>query len=359
MLVFMRALLIVFASFSGYFVLLNLSSRPDNTNLAIVGLVSGFLIAVAAIFFEERVKKTPLNIVLGGAVGLITGLIVANLITYPLANFIETGYIVSVAYLFSNCIVGYLGLTIGMKKGDDLKDFKIGSLKIWGSDNVEDKDEKVADDSETKATGKLLMDTSVIIDGRIADVCKTGFVDDLIMVPQFVLNELQNIADSPDAVRRARGKRGLDLLGMLQKDEEVNIEITEEDVPDVKAVDAKLVALAKEIDARVLTNDSNLNKVAELQGVRVLNINNLAAALKPVVLPGEMMKIQILKEGKEPGQGVGYLNDGTMIVVDNGAAQIGKTPNVIITSVLQTAGGRMIFAKIEVGRPPVYLHASN
>lgn len=349
MLVLMRALLIIFASFSGYFILLNFS---ENTNHAIIGLVSGFIIAVSAILFEERVKKTPLNIVLGGAAGLITGLLVANLITYPLANFLENGYMVSLAYLFSNCIIGYLGLSIGMKKGDDLANLKIGPLKFWGSE----KEEEI---SPSNRVQKLLMDTSVIIDGRIADVCKTGFVDAEIVVPQFVLAELQNIADSSEAIRRARGKRGLDLLSDLQKDVNVDIKITDEDVPDVKAVDSKLVALAKLTGAKVLTNDSNLNKVAELQGVGVLNINNLASALKPVVLPGEAMKIQVLKEGKEEGQGVGYLGDGTMVVIENASEQVGKTIDVAVTSVLQTAGGRMVFAKIEEGKPPVYLHASN
>jgi uncharacterized protein YacL len=191
------------------------------------------------------------------------------------------------------------------------------------------------------------LDTSVIIDGRIADITETSFVEGPILIPQFVLSELQHIADSSDPVKRTRGKRGLEVLHHIQKQVNVDVRIVDTDYPMVREVDAKLIELAKEVRGKIVTNDSNLNKVAELQGIEVLNINELANALKPVVLPGEEMNVKILKEGKEMGQGVAYLDDGTMIVVDNGRRQMGKTIDVIVTSVLQTPAGRMIFARLK------------
>ena len=347
---FLRALFIVFAAFIGYFVLYK---AVGNSNIAYIGLASGLVIALAAILFEERVKRTPLRIVLGGAIGLTTGLILANLVTYPLASFIESSYYQAIVYLITNSLVGYHGLSVGMKKGDDLKDFNMKFAKFWGStarDGTEGLD----------AGGTILMDTSVIIDGRINDICKTGFIDGALVVPQFVLTELQNIADSSEPIRRARGKRGLDILHKLQQDESVGLSIIPDEMPDVSGVDSKLVQLAKLMSARVLTNDWNLNKVAELQGVTVLNINALSSALKPVVLPGEFMSIFVAKKGKETGQGVGYLDDGTMVVIDNAREHIGGSVNVEVTSVLQTTGGRMIFSKVVEGdKPPVFLHASN
>jgi uncharacterized protein YacL len=190
-----------------------------------------------------------------------------------------------------------------------------------------------------------ILDTSVIIDGRVADICEAGFLEGSLIIPQFVLKELQQIADSPDSLKRNRGRRGLDILQRMQKNMEIDIQFLDQDFPKIKEVDAKIVALAQELSAKVLTNDFNLNKVAELQGVGVLNINQLANAVKPVVLPGEMMNVYILKEGKEPGQGVAYLDDGTMVVVDNARRFIGKTIDVSVTSVLQTTAGRMIFTR--------------
>jgi uncharacterized protein YacL len=190
-----------------------------------------------------------------------------------------------------------------------------------------------------------LLDTSVVIDGRIADVCEAGFIDGVFIVPQFILQELQYIADSQDSMKRARGRRGLDILHRIQKMSAITVRIVEEDFPKIKEVDAKLVALARLLNAKIITNDFNLNKVAQLQGVAVLNINELANALRPVVLPGEIMRIFVLKEGKEYNQGVAYLDDGTMVVVENGRKHMGKTIEVIVTSVLQTTAGRMIFAR--------------
>ena len=191
------------------------------------------------------------------------------------------------------------------------------------------------------------MDTSVIIDGRIADVCETEFLDGTIIIPQFILHELQHIADSSDSLKRARGRRGLDILHRIQKMSHMEVRIVEEDFPKIREVDSKLIALAKKLGAKVITNDFNLNKVAELQGVKVLNINDLSNAVKPVALPGESMRVFVLKEGKEPGQGVAYLDDGTMIVVENGRKYINKNVDVAVTSVLQTAAGRMIFTKLK------------
>ncbi|MFN2362951.1 MAG: PIN/TRAM domain-containing protein, partial [Halarsenatibacteraceae bacterium] len=192
-----------------------------------------------------------------------------------------------------------------------------------------------------------ILDTSVIIDGRIADICKTGFIEGSLIIPEFILEELRHIADSSDVLKRNRGRRGLDILKQMQKDEGINVEIINKDFEEIAEVDSKLVKLAKIMSGIIVTNDYNLNKVAELQGVRVLNINELANAVKPVVLPGEEMEVRVIKEGKEEGQGIGYLDDGTMIVVDEGIKHIGEEVAVLVTSILQTAAGRMIFAKIK------------
>jgi uncharacterized protein YacL len=192
-----------------------------------------------------------------------------------------------------------------------------------------------------------ILDTSVIIDGRIADICDTGFIEGTLVVPRFVLDELQYIADSSDSMKRSRGRRGLDILNRMQRSSGINIEVVDQDFPKLKGVDAKLVAMAKKMNARIITNDFNLNKVAELQGIKILNVNELANALKPVVLPGEIMTVKIIKEGKEPGQGVAYLDDGTMIIVDHAQKYQGSTVEVIVTSVLQTTAGRMIFSEMK------------
>jgi uncharacterized protein YacL len=228
-------------------------------------------------------------------------------------------------------ICGYIGMRTGFKKGDE---FQMPGWKPFSK-------------SLPRGENSKILDTSVIIDGRIADITETGFVEGPLLIPQFVLSELQHIADSSDPVKRTRGKRGLEVLHHIQKQVNVDVRIVDTDYPAVKEVDSKLIEMAKEVRGKILTNDSNLNKVAELQGIEVLNINELANALKPVVLPGEDMNVKILKEGKEMGQGVAYLDDGTMIVVDNGRRQIGKTIDVVVTSVLQTPAGRMIFARLK------------
>lgn len=347
----MRAVLIIFASASGYFIADQIAggyaifdSSLIKNNLSYLGLVSGLVIAIFTILFEERARKTPLRIIIGGAFGLIIGLIVANLLTYPLVlNILKDPYLELGAYLLINCLMGYIGLAIGMKKGDEFENRHQQGL----SDTV-------------KNNGTKILDTSVIIDGRVADICETGFIDGTLMIPQFVLRELQYIADSPDPIKRSRGKRGLDILQRIQKQVSCDVKITDHDFSNIKEVDAKLIALAKTLDAKVVTNDANLNKIAELQGVSVLNINQLAAAMKPAVLPGEIMNILVLKEGKEQGQGVGYLDDGTMVVIDNAKRHMGKNVDVSVTSVLQTTSGRMIFSKLKEDlRQELYYQVSN
>jgi uncharacterized protein YacL len=280
---------------------------------------------------ERRMKRVPLRNLLGSFIGLILGIMVANFISNALfPNLFNNQQMILPLYGLLYGIFGYIGIRIGFKKGDE---FQMPGWKPFSRGLPRGENSKI-------------LDTSVIIDGRIADITETGFVEGPLLIPQFVLGELQHIADSSDPVKRTRGKRGLEVLHHIQKQANVDVKIVDTDYPSVKEVDSKLIELAKEVHGKILTNDSNLNKVAELQGIEVLNINELANALKPVVLPGEEMNVKILKEGKEMGQGLAYLDDGTMIVVDNGRRQIGKTIDVVVTSVLQTPAGRMIFARL-------------
>lgn len=285
-------------------------------------------------WLEGKLQKMPIQDLVGGAIGLIFGLIIATFIGN---SFSRVPFIGSYFPIIASLLLGYIGMSVGAKKKEDL--LSLFSLFKFGS---KDKISKV----DNKPKHKVL-DTSVIIDGRIADICKTGFVEGPLVIPNFVLEELRHIADSSDVLKRNRGRRGLDILNKIRKELEINVEISEVDFDDILEVDSKLVKLAQVLNGCVVTNDYNLNKVAELQGVTVLNINELANAIKPVVLPGEEMVVQIIKDGKEAGQGVAYLDDGTMIVVENGRRVIGETVNVLVTSVLQTAAGRMIFAKLK------------
>ncbi len=286
---------------------------------------------------DSEMQKIPSNEIVTGTVGLIAGLIIANLISkiFEKIQIFSIGMILTIiAYI----LFGYLGISISTKKYKDII-LTIPSMKKNPSSHL------------TKNKGKNLsakpkiLDTSVIIDGRIADILKTGFVEGTIILPEFMLEELRHIADSSDALKRNRGRRGLDILNKIQNEDIMNVQITDKDYDDVSEVDMKLLKLAEEINGKVVTNDYNLNKVAELRGVEVLNINELANALKPVVMPGEEMVVTVIKEGKENKQGIAYLDDGTMIVVEEGKKHIGDTLQVVVTSVLQTAAGRMIFAK--------------
>ncbi len=325
----LRTLLLLICGTSGYYLAAAFSPSPL---IGLWGVLGGLFLAGLALLMEGRMKKIPLRNLLGSFIGLILGVMIANLISNALfPNFPNNQEVILPLYGLLYGICGYIGIRIGFKKGEE---FQIPGWKPF---------------SKTLPHGEntKILDTSVIIDGRIADITETSFVEGPLLIPQFVLSELQHIADSSDPVKRTRGKRGLEVLHHIQKQVNVDVRIVDTDYPAVKEVDSKLIEMAKEVRGKIITNDSNLNKVAELQGIEVLNINELANALKPVVLPGEEMNVKILKEGKEMGQGVAYLDDGTMIVVDNGRRQIGKTIDVVVTSVLQTPAGRMIFARIK------------
>jgi uncharacterized protein YacL len=290
-------------------------------------------IAIAIILFEMRIRRASLKTLIGAAVGSILGIVgaylIGTLITSQESAAVppESRAFLTLALIF---FMAYIGLMVGGAKGDFIELSALGGIF---SDKVARRDIKV-------------LDTSVIIDGRIADVAETGFLTGTLIIPQFILRELQQVADSPDSSKRQRGRRGLDMLNRLQNNASLDIQIVETDFPAVREVDLKLIELGKQLDAVIVTNDFNLNKVAQLRGVNVLNINELANALKPVVLPGEAMRVFILKEGKEYNQGVAYLDDGTMVVVDNARRLIGKNADIAVTSVLQTTAGKMIFGRI-------------
>ncbi|MDE3017870.1 MAG: TRAM domain-containing protein [Nitrospirota bacterium] len=291
-----------------------------------IGAVTGGLILVA----EYLLQQTSFGIIAGGTAGLAIGLVLTGLVEWvgSVIFDVET-FLFHIGGLMFLLGLPYLGLMLGAKFGRE---------RITGQP-------KHAEHAVVTSNHKIL-DTSVIIDGRVADLCETGFLEGTFLVPQFILHELQHIADSSDSLKRARGRRGLDILNKIQKMVDIDVRIIDDDFPNVKDVDSKLVVLAKKVGAKVITNDLNLNKVAELQGVRVLNINELCNALRPVVLPGETIRVFVLKEGKEAGQGVAYLDDGTMIVVDNAKRCIGRNVDVVVTSVLQTTAGRMIFTRL-------------
>jgi uncharacterized protein YacL len=297
------------------------------------GAAIGLVIGAGIIFFETRVKEVSLKRLIGAAIGSILGIIGAVLMALVLQWSLSQGHpVLPFLQLLILMWMTYIGLVVGANKGDMLNLAALGG--IFGGEK------------QSKQSFKIL-DTSVIIDGRIADIAETGFLDGTIVIPQFVLRELQLVADSADSMKRNRGRRGLDILQRIQKMSHLNVQILEDDFPHVRDVDMKLIELAKVYDCKIVTNDFNLNKMAQLHGVEVLNINELANALKPIVLPGEAMRVFILKEGKEYNQGVAYLDDGTMVVVDNAKRLISKTIDITVTSVLQTTAGKMIFGRFD------------
>lgn len=302
---------------------------------AIVFMLIGSMITQPVItkvqVFVSNFSKMPMSELTAGTAGLIGGLLLALLLYPSLAWLGKAGQLIEVVITLT---CAYMGLRIGMEKKDELA--TLWTSGRWSRAELSD---------ERKLEEHKILDTSVIIDGRIADICKTGFIEGTIVIPEFVLEELQHIADSSDLLKRNRGRRGLDILNKIQKELDIKVLIYEGDFEDISEVDSKLVKLAKVLQGKVVTNDFNLNKVCELQGVSVLNINDLANAVKPVVLPGEEIMVQVIKDGKEHGQGVAYLDDGTMIVVEGGREYIGSLMEVLVTSVLQTSAGRMIFAK--------------
>jgi uncharacterized protein YacL len=308
-------------------------SGIDKDIRPLLSALLGGVIALFIIAFEMRVRRASLKTLIGAAIGSILGIVGAFLIGVlisiqkeaAVAAEMQTFLTISLAFF-----MGYIGLMVGAAKGEYL------DLSVLGG---------IFSDKNVKRDCKIL-DTSVIIDGRIADVAETGFLGGTLIIPQFILTELQQVADSPDSSKRQRGRRGLDMLQRLRNNSKIDIQIIETDFPQVREVDLKLIELGKQLDAVIVTNDFNLNKVSQLRGVQVLNINELANALKPVVLPGEAMRVFVLKEGKEYNQGVAYLDDGTMVVIDNARKLIGKTADVAVTSVLQTTAGKMIFGRL-------------
>jgi uncharacterized protein YacL len=293
----------------------------------LVGLVLGVAFAVLIIVLELRLYRVSAHHMVGALVGGVTGLLGASLVWGVISglDLVADHFIHAVLIAF----LIYMGIAIGVRRGEWFEPARIIS----------------AFKDASRLHQYKVLDTSVIIDGRIADICETGFLDGTLVVPQFVLRELQQVADSSDSMKRNRGRRGLDVLQRVQKMTNVQVQIVETDFPEVKEVDLKLIELAKRLSGKIVTNDFNLNKVAQLRGVAVLNINELANSLKPVVLPGEVLRVFVLKEGKEAGQGVAYLDDGTMVVVDQGKRAIGRTIEVTVTSVLQTTAGKMIFCR--------------
>lgn len=307
--------------------------RPFGLSV-IPSVLAGAAAAVLVIVFELRVRALSLKRLIGAVAGSLLGIAGGYLIALVLHLSLPPGNTQSLLQIFVLLLMSYVGLVVGASKGDMLNLGALGDL---------------FNSSERTAARRNLkiLDTSAIIDGRIADMADTGFLEGTLVVPEFILRELQMVADSQDGSKRQRGRRGLDILQRMQQNPLLTIQITEEDYPRIREVDLKLLELAKDMDAKVVTNDFNLNKVAQLHNVAVLNINDLANALKPVVLPGEKMTILVLKEGKEYNQGVGYLDDGTMVVVDHARRMIGRSVEICVTSVLQTASGKMIFGKME------------
>jgi uncharacterized protein YacL len=294
-----------------------------------VNVLIGLLLAGFVVIVELRLRETAITRVLGALIGCGIGLAIAHTIVTGLFWADAGNRRVEFLHSFTLIVLPYLGLVLGGKHGEWLEPARLLSLFR----------------SAAPQRRYKVLDTSVIIDGRIADVCETGFVDGTLVIPQFVLKELQLVADSPDALKRNRGRRGLDILQKIQKMSGLEVSISDIDFPDVREVDLKLIELARTLQGKIVTNDFNLNKVAQLRGVQVLNVNELANSLKPVVLPGELMKVFILKEGKEYNQGVAYLDDGTMVVVDNARKMISRTIDIVVTSVLQTTAGKMIFGR--------------
>jgi len=322
-LILVRLLFVIVVSLTCY--VIGPFGLPRNLDAGI-----GALVGAAIVLFEWKLRGVSLKRLIGAAIGSILGICGAYLFALVIRSSVPAGNTQSFLQILVMLLMAYVGLIVGASKGDLLNLAALGG--IFGGEKQGKKSYKI-------------LDTSVIIDGRIADIAETGFLDGIIVTPQFVLRELQLVADSADSLKRNRGRRGLDVLQRLQKMATLSIQIVEDDFPAVREVDLKLIELAKVYEGKIITNDFNLNKVAQLQGVEVLNINELANSLKPIVLPGEIMKVFILKEGKEYNQGVAYLDDGTMVVVDNARKMIGKTIDISVTSVLQTTAGKMIFGK--------------
>lgn len=317
-----RLLIVALISTAGYFF-------PPFNIPRYYGILTGFLMSALLVYLETRIRRSTFDVIWGGTIGTAAGVAVGwglGVIYQSVGQDAATTTFIRIFFLI---IMPYVGFLVGTKKHEWLDPTYLSGFF---------KEHKMGKSYK-------ILDTSVIIDGRISDICDTEFIEGDLVVPQFILKELQLVADSSESVKRQRGRRGLDVLDHLQKSSQVSVVISEMDFPEVKDVDSKLIELAKRLDAKIITNDFNLNKIAQLQGVPVLNINELANALKPVVLPGETINVFILKEGKEKDQGVAYLDDGTMVVVDNSRKMIGQNVEITVTSVLQTTVGKMIFGR--------------
>jgi len=318
-----RLLVIIAGPIIGYF---QISAGPK-------GILIGTAAAILVILVEILIEKVALDTMIAGGIGIILGLIAAKLIDYSVAlmenRAVETFF--KSYSLLIKIVLAYIGMVLAIRKKEELELL----------------DRNIAFSSKRRGGATMkVVDTSALIDGRIADICETKFLEGTLVIPSFVLKELQEISDSPDSSKRNRGRRGLDILKRLQEIKQASVKIFEKDYAKIEEVDAKIVKLAEELDARILTADFNLNKIAAVQGIAVLNVNELSNAIKPPVLPGEAMKVFVLKEGKEPKQGVAYLDDGTMVVVEGGRKHIGRKVDVMVNSILQTAAGRMIFARL-------------
>jgi uncharacterized protein YacL len=297
------------------------------------GILLGSGLGLGIVLAERELARLPGRTILQGLLGLAVGLFIGRALSLIVTNLVvglspDLGLFTDSLGLAGGA---YLGARLALEKGAEWS--LVGFVRLLKE--------------QPRTESYKLLDTSVIIDGRIADITETGFLDGTLVIPQFILRELQHIADSSDPLKRNRGRRGLDILQKIQKKVDIRVEISDMDFPEIREVDNKLVAMAKALHAKIVTNDFNLNKVAELHGVAVLNINELTNALRPVVLPGEDMRVYVLKEGKEYNQGIAYLDDGTMVVVDSGRRHIGQTVDVCVTSVLQTTAGRMIFSRLK------------
>jgi uncharacterized protein YacL len=314
--------------------LLPLALQPRGGEVAgIIGVLAGVAFGLVVVALEQRLRRVAGKAIFHTVVGCVLGLVLGRVVYGVLASFLTAFLPVAGVLAQTLCLVGggYLGALVALDKGREVN--FAGFIRLLKE--------------QPRAESYKLLDTSVIIDGRIADITETGFLEGTLVIPQFILRELQHIADSSDPLKRNRGRRGLDILQKIQKKVDIRVEISDMEFPEIREVDNKLVAMAKALNAKIVTNDFNLNKVAELHGVGVLNINELTNALRPVVLPGEDMRVYVLKEGKEYNQGIAYLDDGTMVVVDNGRRHIGQTIDVCVTSVLQTTAGRMIFSRLK------------
>ncbi|HIE43525.1 MAG TPA: TRAM domain-containing protein [Candidatus Omnitrophica bacterium] len=320
--VLVRTLFVLFCGITGYY----LSSGLNvSLQMYIIGALAGLVGGAFVLILEWTLRKATPKGLIAGSVGLIIGLTLSKLLTSAILTFPFEPRISLVLKVAISLALGYLGMIVAWQKREE---FRI----------------LLPDLSHPKEKKRKIIDTSVIIDGRIADIAETGFIEGTIIIPRFVLHELHQIADSSSSIRR-RGRRGLDILNRMQKSSSMEIVVEEKDFPEIKDVDSKLVQLAKLMNGKIITNDYNLNKVARLQGVEVLNINELANALKPVILPNEEFKVRVVKEGKEPHQGIGYLDDGTMVVIEDAKGLIGEEVEVEVTSILQTSAGRMIFGQ--------------